>query len=244
MTVLFLILCAGILSAENELVNPVLPMEKKPLVDTSFQWRPAIEQSMRMLFVQHAFRMAAQPKTRRELGGPFFSDYAESIRSIRGWEDQDNMVINYVNQPLQGAVSGFIYVQNDPKSRSVEFGSTREYWSSRLKALGWSAASSTQFEIGPLSEASIGNVGRRKGTSGYVDFVITPTGGFVWMIAEDWLDKRFIQRWEESTDSATKKSLLRIALNPSRTFANILQGKVPWHRDGRAPVSAAIRAYP
>jgi hypothetical protein len=238
-----LFLSAGLLFAESDLVNPVLPLKAKPQLDTSFQWRPAIEQSMRMLFVQHGFRVAAQPKTRRELGGKFYADYAESVKSIQGWEDQDNVVVNYINHPLQGAVSGYIYLQNDPKARGVEFGNTREYWSSRLKALAWSAASGAQFEIGPLSEASIGNVGKRKGTSGYVDFVITPTGGFVWIIAEDWLDKRFIQRWEENTGSATKKSLLRMALNPSRSLANMLQGKVPWHRDGRAPVSASTNAY-
>ena len=105
---------------------------------------------------------------------------------------------------------------------------------SRLKALAWSAGYSTQFEIGPLSEPSIGNVGRRRGTAGYVDFVMTPTGGFAWIIAEDWIDKKFIQRWEANTDSIAKRTLLRIAMNPSRALANLLQGKGPWYREGRA----------
>lgn len=236
-----LFLFSGALFAQQELLTPVLPMEKKPQLDPSFEWRPAIEQSVRMLFVQHAFRVAAQPKTRNELGGPFFGDYWQSVKSVQGWGDGDNVVVNYINHPLQGAVSSRIYIQNDPRSRNLEFSNTREYWGSRLRALVFSAASSTQFEIGPFSEASIGNVGRRKGTAGYTDFVVTPTGGFVWTIAEDWVDKRFIKRWEENTNSVTKKSLIRIALNPSRALANILRGKEPWYRDGRALLTSSPR---
>jgi hypothetical protein len=72
---------------------------------------------MRMLTVQHGFRIAAQPKTRRELGGGFFSDYADSLKSVQGWRDGDNLVVNYINHPLQGSVSSYIYVQNHPKAR-------------------------------------------------------------------------------------------------------------------------------
>jgi hypothetical protein len=233
MLVVFLILFAGVLRAQEDVVNFVLPAIQKPHADTTFEWRPAIEQSMRMLMVQHAFRVAAQPKTRRELGGSFFGDYFQSVSSVGGWGDGDNVAVNYINHPLQGAVSGYIYLQNDPKARSVEFGATREYWISRIKALAWSAGYSAQFELGPFSEAAIGNVGYKKGTAGYVDFVMTPTGGFAWIIAEDWIDKRFIQRWEAGTDSSTKRSLIRMAMNPSRTLANILRGKHPWHRDDR-----------
>jgi hypothetical protein len=199
---------------------------------------------MRFNFVQHALRLGFQRKTRERLGGPFFRDYVESITAIRGWGDQDPWFINYVGHPLQGAISGYIQVHNDPAGRSVEFGPTKEYWHSRLKALAWNTAYSTQFEIGPFSEASIGNVGQRKGTSGYVDFVMTPTGGFAWQIAEDWLDKRFIKRWEDRTSSVAKRTFYRIALNPGRSIANLLRGKGPWHRDGRAliPRSAGAQA--
>src|SRR3954471_6766896 len=44
-----------------------------------FQWKPALMQSDLMLASQHALRMV-QPKTRRELGGPFFSDYFDRFR--------------------------------------------------------------------------------------------------------------------------------------------------------------------
>lgn len=222
----------------SPLVSPILPTSKPILVDRTFDWMPALNESMRMLLVQHGLRFAFQPFTRKRLGGPFFRDWHQSVRSIHGWGDSDPWVINYIGHPIQGSASGFIQIQNDPRARSVEFGNTPEYWRSRLKALAWNAVYSTQFEIGPISESSLGNVGQRKGTSGYVDFVVTPAGGFALMIAEDWLDKRFIQRWEDGTTSLTKRTFLRIALNPGRSIANMMRGKGPWHREGRALLPA------
>jgi hypothetical protein len=244
MVVFFLLFVfAGLLSAQQDVVTPVLPLTTKLETDQSFRWRPALEQSMRALFAQHGFRIAFQPETRARLGGKFFSDYAHSIKAVKGWEDGDNVVINYINHPLQGGATNYIYIHNDPKARGVEF-NTREYWNSRLKALVWTTAWSTQFEIGPLSEASIGNVGQKKGTAGYVDFVVTPVGGFALTVLEDWMDRKFIERWESTTSSVGKRTFLRIALNPSRSLANLLRGKGPWHRDGRSLLCAPKAACP
>jgi hypothetical protein len=244
MTLVLLLLFAAALQAEQDVVTPVLPLTSKIETDKTFQWRPALEESMRALIVQHGFRIAVQPGTRSRLGGKFFADYGDSIKAVKGWEDGDNIFINYVNHPIQGGVTNYIFIHNDPKSRGVDFGPTREYWSSRLKALAWTTFWSTQFEIGPLSEASIGNVGQKKGSAGYVDFVITPAGGFALTIVEDWLDKKFIQRWESGTSSVGKRTFLRIALNPSRSLANILRGKGPWHREGRSLLCAPKAACP
>ncbi len=115
-----------------------------------------------------------------------------------------------------------------------EIGSSREYWKSRAKAFGWAAAYSTQFELGPYSEAAIGNVGLRKGTMGYVDLVVTPVGGAGWIIAEDWLDKVLVRRMEAAAASKVKQRLVRVAFNPLRAFANVLRGERPWYRDTRA----------
>ena len=86
-----------------------------------------------------------------------------------------------VAHPLQGAVSARIYVTNSREASRSEFGSSRKYWKTRLYAMAWSAAWSTQFELGPLSEASIGNVGLREkngySTMAWVDLVVTPTVG-------------------------------------------------------------------
>jgi hypothetical protein len=174
-----------------------------------------------------------QAKTRKRLGGPFFSDYADSVKALGGWGDGDNWFINYVAHPMQGAASGYIQVQNDEQGRSVEFSNSQEYWRSRLKALAWNAAYSTQFELGPISESSIGNVGQRKGMSGYVDLVMTPAGGFGVMIAEDVLDRFLVQKWESRTDNLRVRGFYRVALNPCRAFANVLRGRSPWFRDTR-----------
>jgi hypothetical protein len=230
-----LFLATGLLFAEQQdVISSVLPMADPPVTDDSFQWQSAVNQSMRGLMIQHGFRLAAQPETRGRLKGKFFADYVDSVKAVKGWGDKDNFVINYINHPIQGGVYNYIYLHNSPKERNLEFSNTREYWNSRLKALAWTTAWSTQFEIGPLSEASIGNVGQKKGSNGWVDLVVTPTGGFALTVMEDWLDKKFIQRWEEGTSSVGKRTFLRIALNPSRSLANILQGKGPWHRDKRS----------
>ena len=117
-----------------------------------------------------------QPKTRAEMGGPFFKDWRDSIRGVRGWGDGDSVFTNYVAHPMEGAVSGYIQIHNDPRGRKLEISNTPQYWNSRLRAMGFAALYSTNFEIGVLSEATIGNVGKKPGTSGWVDFVVTPTG--------------------------------------------------------------------
>src|SRR5258705_11255532 len=103
--------------------------------------------------------------------------------------------------------------------------------------MAWAAAYSTQFEIGPISEASIGNVGMKKGTSGWVDFIMTPTGGLGFMLAEDGADRHLISRGE-SRSSPPRNRLFRLALHPSRTGANFLPRQVPCHRGTRPHLPA------
>jgi hypothetical protein len=197
-----------------------------------FHWKPALLQSGLYLAVQHASRMA-QNKTRRELGGPFWSDYFDSVSNIRTWSDQDGILTNYVGHPMMGAVAGYLQIFNDPKGRDLEFNaSSKQYWQSRLKALAWSAAYSTQYEIGPVSEASIGNVGKVPPTMAVVDLVVTPLGGFGLIVLEDFLDKRFVARWEQNA-SPTKKRIYRLVLNPNRSLANLIRFKLPSYRERR-----------
>jgi hypothetical protein len=197
-----------------------------------FQWKPALLESGFYLVVQHSSRML-QEKTRREFGGPWFQDYFDSVSSIHTWSDQDGILTNYVGHPMMGAVAGYIQIFNDPRGRRLEFDSSSgEYWSSRLKALAWSAAYSTQYEIGPISEAMIGNVGKKPPTMAVVDLVVTPVGGFTLILLEDYLDKRFIARWEQGK-SPTMERFLRIFFNPDRSLANLLRFKRPSYRDTR-----------
>lgn len=204
-----------------------------------FHWRPALMQSMVFLGIQHGFRLT-QNKTRRELDGPFFDDWGKSVSNLRGWNDGDSVFINYVAHGLQGALTGRIFVNNSDRAKRQEFGASKEYWRSRAKAFVWSTAWSTQFEIGPISEASLGNVGqyRRNGrkTSGYVDFVTTPTVGTGILVGEDAIDKYILKNWLEKDlngKPTTKIKWLRSLLTPTTAFSNILRWKAPWKREHR-----------
>ena len=97
----------------------------------------------------------------------------------------------------------------------------------------FSAAYSLQFEIGPLSEASIGNVGMRPETTGWVDYVITPIGAFGLIVVEDALDRYAVKWTEERVPNRYLRMLIRLAANPGRTLSNSASGRPPWHRDGR-----------
>jgi hypothetical protein len=198
--------------------------------DQSFHWLTAFKQSLLFLGVQHGYAMT-QPKTRRDLKGPFFKDYVRSVKSLHGWEDGGRFFTNYVAHPLQGSLLGFIQIQNDPRGMNLPYDNSKAYWRSRLKALAWSAAWSTQFEIGPVSQASIGNVGLH-GKQTYVDLVVTPIGGFGLLIIEDFVDKNIIQMIERRNSGRFYiKVASRTLLNPSRSVANLLRWKAPWYRD-------------
>jgi len=196
---------------------------------THFRWGAAFKQSLLFLSVQHGYAFT-QPKTRRDLHGPFFKDYLRSVRSLHGWADGGRFFTNYVAHPMQGSLLGFVQVQNDPRGSRLRFNESGGYWRSRLKALAWSAAWSTQFEIGPVSQASIGNVGLH-GKQTYVDLVMTPAGGFGLLLAEDVLDRYVVERLERRSQSRYVRIFSRMALNPTRTAANLLRFKKPWHRD-------------
>ncbi len=198
--------------------------------DQSFQWLTAIKQSMVFLGVQHGYALT-QPKTRQDLKGPFFKDYARSVKSLRGWDDGGRFFTNYLAHPMQGSLLGFIQVQNDPKGMNLSYNESKAYWRSRLKALAWSAAWSTQFEIGPVSQASIGNVGLH-GKQTYVDMVVTPISGFGLQVLEDFVDQNIIRMIERrNSGNFAIKVALRMFLNPTRTTANLLRFKTPWYRD-------------
>lgn len=215
---------------------PILPTATaKP----KFHWKPALWQSARFLLVMHAFRLATEPSTRAELKGKFWGDYWDSVLGTGGWGDGDPMMVNYVGHPMEGSVAGFIYIQNDDNGRNLDFNiRSKAYWESRLWASLFAGVFSLQFEMGPLSEASIGNVGKvpRPNGGSYmasVDLVITPTIGMAWMLGEDILDKYAVRGIENRTDSRVLRALARGFFNPSRAFANMMRGKTPWYRDNR-----------
>jgi len=72
-----------------------------------------------------------------------------------------------------------------------------------------------------------------------VDWVISPTIGMAWTLAEDSLDKYIAKPLEGKIHNPAARALIRGWLNPSRSFANMLMFKYPWHRDSRP----GIRTY-
>ncbi len=109
--------------------------------------------------------------------GSFFGGYANAVGNLHAWADGDPFIVNYVGHPIPGAVCGFIWIHNDPRYRTAEIGRNRHYWTGRLRAMAFAWAYSEQFEIGPISAASIGHVQAYFPQQGFVDHVITPTVG-------------------------------------------------------------------
>ena len=220
----------------------------------SFGWRPALVQSFKFLLVEHGFRLATDPGARDLLlHKPFWHDYLASGNHfvMSRWGDGDDFIVNYIGHPMEGAVTGDIEIQNDPRGRSVKFGKSSAYWKSRLRAMSWAAVYSMYFEIGPvLSEAAIGNEGgytyvpgcelapcNKPGhfkpptnNTGWVDFTVTPLVGLGWIVLEDSIEAELIDRVVKDDDPAFKYKVLLAALSPSRSMANMLAGKYPWYR--------------
>jgi len=205
--------------------DPDDPIPAPPL--DRFHWKPAIYQSLVAQGFQHSYALIFQEKTQRALKGPFFRDYWESIKGVRGWSDGNKFFTNYIAHPMQGSMTGFIYLQNHDRLKKQMFNESAQYWKDRARALLWSTAWSTNWEIGPISQASIGNVGYY-GHGGYVDLVITPTVGTAWMITEEALDRYIIRHAEKNL---AVRIVLRTVLNPTRSVTNLLRFKKPWYRD-------------
>lgn len=210
--------------------HPAPVHDASELAPASSTWKGAVADSLRLLLIEHTTRVAFQGKTRRELGGPFFKDYGRSVKMPDTWDDGDNWAVNYVGHPIHGAASGFIWLDHEDGAHDPALGFSKAYWSSRGRATAWAAAYSVQFEFGPLSEASIGNVGLRANTTGWVDHVVTPAGALAFMVAEDALDRHLIARIESWTGNRFLRAAARMALNPSRTLSNAAQGRSPWAR--------------
>ncbi|OGN04042.1 MAG: hypothetical protein A2925_04695 [Candidatus Yanofskybacteria bacterium RIFCSPLOWO2_01_FULL_44_22] len=191
-------------------------------------YRNIVIQSGVFLGIQTSIRLTEE-KTIRELKGPFLKDWFESVRSIRGWNDGNTSLTNWVGHPLMGSTAAFIFAQNHEPSKRAKPGWNKAYWNSKKKQLIFSFIYSENFEFGPVSESSIGNVGlRRKGEQSYMDHVVTPLAGTLLSIGEDLIDYKLI-RPVMKTHKAWG-AILAFFLNPTRSAANMLAFKWPWHR--------------
>jgi hypothetical protein len=231
-----------------------------------FRWRRALTESFTFLVIEQAYVVHTDfDWVVSENGIPFnhyWRDYTQSLSewTKSGWNDGDPNWFGYVGHPIQGALTGFIQIQNDPHSQKLIFSRTKEYWWSRFKAFLWNAAYSTQWNLGPISEVTVEKYGSKDRPPwnhngsfpcshncftgvGQIDVVMTPLGGTGWLIGEDFLDKEIVQRVEDHTQSRLLIDTFRTALNPVRAGANILHGEHPWYRASRDyPNSNVLRS--
>jgi hypothetical protein len=157
---------------------------------------------------------------------------------------------NYVGHPIQGAITEYIFFQNDPKSRYLELSKSKQYWISRAKATIFNGVYSAQWSIGPISELTVEKYGSNDRPPwtpsgafpcnpkvqlcywgvGKVNLVMTPVGGLGWVLAEDWMDKNIVRRVERKTTNRLLIDTVRCTFNPIRAGGNILHGNRPWFR--------------
>jgi len=221
--------------------NAFVPIiSQAPLPPRGVDWHDLFLSSFTFLSFEHAFRIATEQGTRDAFGGSFLGGYADSVGNLHGWADGDPFLVNYIGHPMQGSVTGFIWQHNDGAYRDVVFGKNSRYWKAKLRGAAFSYLYSVQFEIGPLSEASLGHIQSSYPQQGFVDHVVTPVIGLGWTIVEDSLDRYVIRTIEAHTSNPYYRLLAR-GLNPSRSFANLFEGRFPWDRDDRP---SPFRPYP
>ena len=200
------------------------------------EWKGLILHSNMYLGVMHVFRIATEPSTRIALHNSVVGGYFKALGAMHGWSDGDGYYENYLGHPIEGAASAYLWINHDRRYAVTEFGSNRDYWKSRLRAFGYAWAFSEQFEVGPISEASIGQIQRYCCAYGFVDHVITPTAGLAWVLGEDIIDKYVVRGIENHSRNRAVRMIARVGLNPPESFANIMSFRAPWHRENRPGV--------
>ncbi|HSY36414.1 MAG TPA: hypothetical protein VK814_11740 [Acidobacteriaceae bacterium] len=234
-----------------------------------YQWRGLIWQSVEFNIVENGFRISSDSVMRDTLAHrPFWHDWLASTKqfNMRRWNDGDDFIVNYVGHPMQGAVATYIEIQNSPTDRRLQWGDPG-YGKSRFKGFLWSVVYSTHSEISPAGEAGIGNEGgftypqnclyqsfdwptgicnpgkKSTNNTGWVDFIITPTVGMVWVTAEDVIDRYVTRPMVLRHPDRFWPLVVRSGLSPSRSFANMLRWKVPWYRDYEQAIQPPNRVF-
>jgi len=212
------------------------------------QWRPLILQELLLVGVEHGFRLATEAKTRRELDGPFFADWAKIISNTQWnrWSDGDKWFTSYVAHPANGAVAAWIYRQNDTRARYLEQDfHNPAYRNTLLRSFAVATVTAVLWKIGPISEATIGHVGlyptvnkwglpiRDGNRSGLNDYVTNEVGGIPLMICEDWLDRHVARPLEGHIYGRAPIDAIRLFTSPTRSFANLMAFHRPWFRENR-----------
>jgi len=224
-------------------------------VHQKYHWNGLLWQSFAFIGIENAFRLATDPYLRYLVAeGPYWRNYEISLHhwDMTRWSDGDDFLVDDIGHPMEGAVAGFIEIQNSPTARMLRISSSSDYWKSRFVAMLWATVYSTQQKIGLLGEAAIGNDGgytyavgcgdnctgpnhKYLNNTGWTDFIMTPVGGTVWVIGEDAIDRFISDRVQNALPNRLFPKILRGSLNPTRTFANAMRWRNPWYRDFQHP---------
>lgn len=223
-----------------------------------YHWKGLLWQSFGFFGAENSWRLMTDPFFRKLTADyPYWHDYLASLKqwNMGRWSDGDDFVVAYVGHPMQGAVTSFIAIQNDPHARYLEISATKAYWKSRFWGFMWANAYSVDQKVGPLGEAALGSEGgytyvigcpapcpsynpavdKVTNNTGWVKFITTPVVGGLWGLAEDFLDRYVSDPIQENHPDRVFPKILRGSLNPTRTAANLLRGKNPWYRDWQHP---------
>ena len=188
--------------------------------DGGIEWRPVLSESMFFLTAQHLTRFT-EDRTVRELDGPFLKDWFDSVGSLDRFSDGGHIFTNWIAHPLMGSVTTHILGQNDPEYLANRIGSGDRYWRAKGKQFIFATVYSVQFEIGPVSESSLGNIHQA-----WIDLAVTSSLGTVWSVYEDLIAQHVLLRLRPK--HAIWANTLTILLNPTRSFANVMAFKRPW----------------
>ena len=84
-----------------------------------------------------------------------------------------------------------------------------------------------------FTEASIGNVGKRRETTGWTDYIVTPVAGLAMILVEDFLDRSVMRKIENRTPNAFIRGMLRSVMAPGRSVSNLASSRAPWFLERR-----------
>ncbi len=223
-----------------------------------YHWKGLLLQSFWFFGIEQTARLLTDSYYRYlTVDKPFWHDYIASLHqwNMGRWSDGDDFLVAYIGHPIQGAVTSFIEIQNDPHDRSLRISATRAYWMSRFKGMLWATVFSTDEKVGPLGETALGSEGgytyipgcnygtcayipgvtKYTNNTGWVKFITTPVVGTVWVIGEDLIDRYISDPIQEGRPEAVFPKIFRGSINPCRSAANAMRLKKPWYRDFQHP---------
>jgi hypothetical protein len=226
---------------------PVLPEKKH----SGIHWDSLIREWCLNLVLEQSVRIVKEPKTRDALSGPFFRDWFSTVSAYQfgRWDDDDKFITSNLGHPTQGAIVANIFWQNDDNVRFAD----QDFHSAAYRKALWQTFlfvtfDAVQWKLGPLSEASIGNVGLPahwyerdckqlniscEPRTGLNDLVLNEFGGTAMLIGFQWVDKHVQKRIEGRFPSRAVIDTTRIIMNPPQSVANLIRFKRPWYRDNR-----------